>query len=256
MRILICDDERPARGELTFLLRQLAPEADLTEARSGREALALLAETPVDVAFVDVQMPGMSGLALAAAIMALPAGAPLVVFATAFDAHAVRAFEMSALDYLVKPISDERLARTMARIKQALAERAARQRWQTSLAHYLDGQRPADDRRLWAERDNGNLRLVPLTEVAYIEAQDKVLTLHTTSGEPLRLRATMRRLEESLADAGIIRVHKSFLVNVDCVAEIVPQFSGTALLRLSAPPTTEIPLSRQYGKLLRDRFGP
>ena len=114
MHVLIVDDELPARSELRYALETLAPEATISEATGGAEALGLVERKPVDVVFLDINMPGLDGLEVAATIMDGPEP-PLVVFATAYDEHALHAFELHALDYVVKPFDERRLARTVKR---------------------------------------------------------------------------------------------------------------------------------------------
>lgn len=254
MKILIVDDERPARGELTFMLSQIEASAEVTEARNGTEALAHVARQRPDVVFLDIAMPGMSGLAVAAALLDEP-DPPLIVFATAFDAHAVRAFELAALDYVVKPVSEQRLAQTMIRIRAALKGRDLRRQQQESVRSYLQKSLPADAPRLdkvWAERENETAVLVAYADILWVEADNKKTYLQTAQGERLSLRATLKDLEERLAAHQIVRVHKTYLANLNHVAEIVPWFSGTYVLRMDDAAGTEIPLSRQFAKVIRD----
>ena len=254
MKILIVDDERPARGELRFMLGQIEASADVDEARNGEEALAHVARDHPDVVFLDIAMPGMSGLAVAAALLDDP-DPPLIVFATAFDVHAVRAFELAALDYVVKPVAEQRLAQTMIRIRAALKGRDLRRQQQESVRSYLQKSLPADAPRLdkvWAERENETAVLVAYADILWVEADNKKTYLQTAQGERLSLRATLKELEERLAAHQIVRVHKTYLANLNHVAEIVPWFSGAYVLRMDNATGTEIPLSRQFAKVIRD----
>jgi two-component system, LytTR family, response regulator LytT len=254
MKILIVDDERPARGELRFMLGQIEASADVDEARNGEEALAHVARHRPDVVFLDIAMPGMSGLAVAAALLDDP-DPPLIVFATAFDVHAVRAFELAALDYVVKPVAEQRLAQTMIRIRAALKGRDLRRQQQESVRSYLQKSLPADAPRLdkvWAERENETAVLVTYADILWVEADNKKTYLQTAQGERLSLRATLKELEERLAAHQIVRVHKTYLANLNHVAEIVPWFSGAYVLRMDDAAGTEIPLSRQFAKVIRD----
>ena len=119
MRILIADDETPARDELGYILRTLVPEATFYEAADGEEALDLIEREPIDVAFLDIHMPGLDGLEVAAIIMDGPEP-PLIVFATAYDEHVLQALELATFDYVMKPFNERRLAQTVKRIRQAL----------------------------------------------------------------------------------------------------------------------------------------
>ena len=254
MKILIVDDERPARGELRFMLGQIEASADVDEARNGEEALAHVARDHPDVVFLDIAMPGMSGLAVAAALLDDP-DPPLIVFATAFDVHAVRAFELAALDYVVKPVAEQRLAQTMIRIRAALKGRDLRRQQQESVRSYLQKSLPADAPRLdkvWAERENETAVLVAYADILWVEADNKKTYLQTAQGERLSLRATLKELEERLAAHQIVRVHKTYLANLNHVAEIVPWFSGAYVLRMDDAAGTEITLSRQFAKVIRE----
>jgi DNA-binding LytR/AlgR family response regulator len=269
MRILIADDEKPARGELRFMLCQIEGGAEVLEARSGAEVLEILAAQAVDVIFLDIQMPGRSGLAVAAEIVEQPT-APLIVFATAYDVHAVRAFELEALDYIVKPFAEQRLAQTVVRVRQALAERELLAQRREAVRSYVRraaqgtgaegdpagvraaGAAPGGLPRLWAERENGNGVLLDYAAILWVEAEDKRVYVKTAGGERLEVRFTLRELEERLLPHHIVRTHKAFLVNLQHVAEVVPWFSGAYLLRLDDPERSELPLSRQYARVLRE----
>lgn len=255
LHILIADDEKPARGELRFMLEQLASTAVYFEATNGQEALDLVAQEPIDVVFLDINMPGVNGLAAAATICERPQP-PLIVFATAYDAHAVRAFELAALDYVVKPFNEQRLAQTMIRIRQVLAGREPFEARQTAVKKYLAAAAPQTHLdRLWGLRDNDSRVLVPYQNVLWLEAADKKVSMTTRAGEKLLVRHTLKELEERLAPHSFLRVHKGYLVNLNHVAEVIPWFSGTYQIRMADPHATEIPLSRQYAQTLKEKTG-
>lgn len=257
MKILIVDDERPARAELRYILEQLQADATIDEATTGEAALeaydvAASHAAAFDVVILDINMPGMGGLA-AAAELATRVPAPLIVFATAYDSHAVRAFELAALDYVVKPFAEARLAQTMVRVRARLAagDTGARQRTALDAAQRLR----SGVNKLWAERADRTGVLVDFRDVMWIGAEGRQVTVQTVAGEQLALRQTLKELEEMLAGAHILRVHKAYLVNLDHVAEIVPWFSGAFLLRMRDDARTEIPMSRQYAREFKQLFG-
>ncbi len=260
MHILIADDEKPARGELRYMLGQLAATAVYHEATNGQEALDWVANEPIDVVFLDINMPGINGLVAAAAMSERP-DPPLIVFATAYDAHAVRAFELAALDYVVKPFSEQRLAQTMVRIRQALAERGTFLERQNALKGYLETAVTATDptpprlTKLWGSRDNDTRVLVDYAEIAWLEADSKKVYLSTTAGEKLLVRHTLKELESRLEPHNFLRIHKAYLVNLNQIAEVIPWFSGTYQVRLADANRTEIPLSRQYAQTLKQKTG-
>jgi two-component system LytT family response regulator len=255
MRILIVDDEKPARGELRYMLQQIEGSAVLWEARTAAEAWDVLRHEPVDIVFLDIQMPGRSGLSLAAELVELP-NPPLIVFATAYDVHAVRAFELAALDYVVKPFAEPRLAQTIIRVRQALAQRDILAQRRDALRAYMrEAAPPAPSLpRLWAERGNGNGVLLEYAAILWVEAEDKRVYVKTTAGERLEVRSTLRDLEERLLPHHIVRTHKAYLVNLQHVVEVVPWVAaGTYLLRLDDG--SEAPLSRQYARVLKELGG-
>ncbi len=255
MHILIVDDEKPARGELRYLLQQLAATAVYFEASNGQEALELVAREPIDVVFLDINMPGVNGLAAAAAMSEHPTP-PLIVFATAYDAHAVRAFELAALDYVVKPFYEQRLAQTMIRIRQSLAERGQFRERQTALKGYLETAVSAPRlTKLWGQRNNDTRVLVDYQDILWVEADNKKVYLQHKTGEKLLVRYTLKELETRLTNHHFTRIHKAYLVNLNYVAEVIPWFSGTYQVRMADPARTEIPLSRQFAQTLKQETG-
>ncbi|MFQ5614269.1 MAG: LytR/AlgR family response regulator transcription factor [Anaerolineae bacterium] len=255
MHILITDDETPARRELRYILETLAPDATLYEAADGAEALAVVERDPIDVVFLDINMPGLDGLAVAATIMDGPEP-PLIVFATAYDQHALRAFELAALDYVVKPFDERRLGQTVERLRQILAERGQLAQKQAALRDYLWQTAPGGGlTRLWGERKNESRLLVDYRDILWLVAEAKKVYMQTTTGDKLLVRYTLKDLESRLAPHNFARVHKGYLVNLDHVAEVAPWFSGTYTLRIADEAGTEIPMSRRYAAQLKKLTG-
>lgn len=256
MKILIADDERPSRAELRFILEGLLDTAVYHTARNGDEALQILMRETIDVVFLDINMPGMSGLAVAAAIAERPSAVvqtPLVVFATAYDVHAVRAFELAAIDYVVKPFAEDRIAQTMQRVEGILTQRDQLAAKQTALQAYLKEQkRPLHLTKLWGERENESSALVDYKAILWIEAVGKQVHIRTTANETLRVWHTIKELEMRLASHGFVRIHKGYLLNLDHVAEVVKGFSGTYTVIINDNQGSRLPMSRQYGKQLRE----
>ena len=259
MKILITDDEAPARGELTYILEQLAPESILFEAKNGLEAVSFLEENEVDVAFLDINMPGMDGLTAGAAIMEM-ADPPLLVFATAYSDHAIEAFEMAALDYVVKPFDEKRLAKTVKRIQQTLLKQEKVDEQQDAIRAVLSqmigqdvGQRSPNKAlsKLWGERENGNRLLVDFGDILFVEAEQKKVFMAVNQGEKLQIRHTLKDLQERLPADKFVRVHKGYLINLDHMVEVVPWFSGGYLIKMGAS-EIEIPMSRRYAAKLKE----
>ncbi|MRW90582.1 response regulator [Duganella sp. FT80W] len=225
MRILIVDDERPARDKLRHLLSLEPGISDIEEARDGVEALERLASFAPDLLLLDIQMPEVTGLDVAAS---LPSPAPLVVFVTAYDEYAIRAFDANAIDYLLKPYDQIRLQRALQRARERLGQQHA--------ATVL----PAVTQLLVPER-NGT-RIVKVDQIQWIETADNYVILHTADGEPL-IRQTLASLLDKLGPR-FIRCHRRAAVQLDWVTSIVnlDKGDGELLLRGGA----RVPLSRQY----------
>ncbi|HZX26062.1 MAG TPA: response regulator, partial [Telluria sp.] len=202
MRVLIVDDERPARDRLRRLLAQEEDVTYVAEARDGVEALEAVAADPPDVMFLDIQMPEVSGIDVAAS---LPAPAPLVVFATAYDEYAVQAFDANAIDYLLKPYDQARLQRALVRVRDRLATRE-------------EPRAPALAVRQLLVPERGVTRVVKVEQIDWIETADNYVILHLPDGQPL-LRQTLSGLLDKLAPA-FVRCHRRAAVQVARIASV------------------------------------
>ena len=241
MRIVVADDEAPARRKLARFVRESDGAELVGEARTGSEALEIIAATKPDLVFLDVQMPDLDGVAVAETLAA-QARAPRVVFVTAFDRHAVRAFELDALDYLLKPYDRERFDRALARARDALAARATETSAQVAeLIARLRGDEGYAKRLLIPDGDRSFY--VPVREVVRLEADGNDVVVHARRGAHV-LRATLESLEARLDPAQFARVHRSHVVNIDEIGEIRAWFHGDQKLLLRDG--TEVPWSRRY----------
>lgn len=226
------------RSELVYLLGRVAPEFTITEAADAVEALQYLAASPYDVAFVDINLPGLSGLEATKVIAALPSP-PHVVFVTADDSRAVDAFELAAIDYVVKPVSQSRLARTVERLR-ALREGTA--------------PTGAEAPRRVALEDGERTRLVKVAEIRYVQANGHTVTARIGDGD-LRWKGSLADAAERLEPAGFLRVHRAYLVNPERVVEMEPFFGGSYLLRVDDKARSEVPVSRGYLPAVRKALG-
>jgi DNA-binding LytR/AlgR family response regulator len=255
LHVLIADDEAPARGELVFIIKSLVSEARFYEATNGEQVLSLVEREPIQVVFLDINMPGIDGLTVAATIMEGPEP-PLIVFATAYNEHSVRAFELAALDYVVKPFDERRLAKTVERVRRALNERSMLAEKQTALRGYLAQAAPAGGlHKLWCERSNESRVLVDYKDILWVVAESKDTFVQAVGGDKLRVRSTLKDLETRLSPHHFARVHKGYLVNLDHVAEVAPWFSGAYVIRMADAERTQIPMSRRYAVLLKKLTG-
>jgi DNA-binding LytR/AlgR family response regulator len=231
LRALVVDDEAPAREELAFLLRDDPRVAETTVAGSAGEALRILADRPVDVIFCDIKMPGLDGVELARVVSRF-ADRPQIVFVTAYDDRAVDAFEVQAVDYLMKPVRAGRLAEAVRRAASASATE----------------QVGADEETIPVEL-GGVTRFVRRSQIRFVEAQGDYARLHTARESHL-LRCTLAELEDRWADAGFIRIHRSTLVALGHIDE-VRVLDGRYVVRVG---DVELPVSRRHTRELRERL--
>jgi two-component system LytT family response regulator len=272
IRTLIVDDEPLARRGLELRLREYSDISIVRQCANGREALAAIAEDAPDLMFLDIQMPGMSGLDLVANVP--QESMPMVVFVTAFDRFAINAFEAHALDYLLKPVDDKRLAAAVDRVRaQWQQQQAVAQREQLmallaevkgngeitvdAAAAPAAGSAPAAPRyaRMLPIRSGRETVRLDVTTIDWIDAAGDYMCLHA-DGQTHVLRATMKELEEMLDPAVFQRVHRSTIVNLARVKSLRPHLNGECFLKLQSG--QEVKLSRSFRdkvEMLLDRSG-
>jgi len=243
MRLLIADDEAPARDKLRRWFSEHADIELLADAADGLQAAELIEAARPDVAYLDIQMPGLSGLEVAAQLE--PANAPLIVFVTAYDEHAVKAFDLSAVDYLLKPYDKDRLSRSLSRIRERLSGAA-----RTTAIHTARSQTGISDRLLVPRGER--LQLIESMTIHWLEASDNYVHVHTASQSYL-LRRTLQDLLTQLGEARFVRIHKSSAVNVAEIQSLTPLFKGDYELQLRGGKTLR--LSRRYRDELFSRMG-
>jgi two-component system LytT family response regulator len=236
IRALVADDEWAARAKLATWLAEQGDFEVVAQPEDGLAAANALAGDAIDVAFLDIQMPGLSGLELAAQLD--PSTAPLLVFVTAFDEHAIKAFELNAIDYLLKPYDRDRLLQTLTRIRARCADRSARAQ-AVALARVQTG----SSGRLLVPDRHGSLRLIDSASIDWLEADDNHVHVHAGPRVYL-LRRTLQDLIEQLGDRRFARIHKSAAVNVAAVASLSPLFKGDHEVQLRTGQTLR--LSRRY----------
>jgi DNA-binding LytR/AlgR family response regulator len=239
---LIVDDEPPARAELRYHLEQHADVQVVGEAANAREAERLLTALSYDVVFLDIQMPGLSGLDLAARLKSLKeAGQPVphVVFVTAHDRYAVAAFDVPAVDYLLKPVDKDRLSATLDRLRGRNAVAPAVPPTPPPFLAGIDGERTIP---------------IPLDAVALLRAEGDTVIVETTDGRRFPVRGTLTGLERTLPADRFFRCHRSYIVNLYQVLEIVPFFNGTWLLKVRGG-SEDVPVSRSQARRLRQLMG-
>jgi two-component system, LytTR family, response regulator LytT len=243
MNILIVEDEQHSREELEYQLAQLEPNANIQSSENAMNAWERLeaadGDEAFDLIFLDIQMPGMNGLELAARVARLTSP-PRIVFATANPEHAITAFDLEGIDYLLKPYRSARLAQTLERVRKLMLEPKAN----TNQSIQLE--------KIWAARGEVGVLLSP-NDILFCQADGATVTARTIERETLPLRFSLQDLETRFPNGPFARVHKSFLVNLEHVRQVEPFFSGSYRLLLSDE-SSRVPLSRQYAKVLRKRL--
>jgi two-component system LytT family response regulator len=238
MRILIVDDERPARDRLRRLLAQETGIDAIAEARDALDAMQQIAAFAPDALFLDIQMPEVSGLELAAS---LPAPAPLIVFATAFDQYALKAFDANAIDYLLKPYDQARLQRALARLRERFQARAAQ-----ALPPFA-GQQAL---RQLLVNERGVTRVIQVERIGWIETADNYVVLHT-AGQQRLLRQTLAGLLDKLGP-GFMRCHRRAAVQLEWIERVEALDKGDCELVLRDG--ARVPCSRQFRAALMERL--
>ena len=248
--ILVADDEAPARQRILDLLRRDSDSASIIEAADGLSVVQIIQNRRPDLVFLDVQMPELTGLEVIAEVG--PEQMPLTVFVTAYDEHAIRAFEANALDYLLKPFSDERFQATMARVSNRVDERTVREFGRRILGMVSGaplGDPPLD--RL-VVKSGGSTRFVRVADIDWIEAAGVYANLHI-GGKELLYRAALSDLSERLDPARFIRVHRSAIVNIESILRLELISHGEYAVFLRDGSTSRI--SRTYRRQLEKRLG-
>lgn len=233
LRVLVVDDEAPVREELDYLLGRDPRVAAVRTASSAADALKLLDAEPADALFLDIRMPGLGGLDLARMLSRLRVP-PRIVFVTAHDEHALEAFDLCAVDYLLKPMRQERLAEAVRRIDDSLGATTTSE---------------VEPDETIAVELGGVTRFVPRSEVRYVESQGDYARLYTASQSHL-VRVPLTTLEERWAAAGFVRIHRSHLVALRHIDEIRSE-SGRCTVRLG---DDVLQVSRRHTRELRDRL--
>ena len=254
IRTVIIDDERPARNELCFLLEQLDDTEVIGQASNGVDAMELIRKHTPDLVFLDIQMPGRTGFEVARELLVRDVDTH-VVFVTAFDQYAIDAFEVNAVDYLLKPVEPTRLAQSIDRVRQRMtADR--------EVPSGVDDQQlervlqQVSQRRTRRERIAikvaERFQLIPSGDIIYASLVDDVITVVAGGLTGTSNFRTLDELQSHLDPEVFWRVHRSHLVNINKVKEIVPWFSRNYILKMKDAKGTEIPVSRAQTKRLRE----
>lgn len=253
LRVLVVDDERLAREELCFLLGQAGGIEVAGQASDGVGALRLSGELKPDVVFLDVQMPGLTGFEVARRLLLLDSP-PQLVFVTAFDQYAVDAFSVNAVDYVLKPVDADRLEQTLERVRQRRPNQAAPLPLSPAdLERVIEAVQARQGRRdQLAIKVGERFILVQADEVVHASLIDETIVVATQTVSGFSNYRTLEELQTRLDPAVFWRVHRSHLVNITKIKEIVPWFSRNYLLKMKDAKSTEIPVSRSQTRRLRE----
>jgi len=261
LKALIIDDEPLARQELQYLLERAGGVEVLAQGTNGIEAVELIRTHRPDVVFLDVQMPGLDGFAVLKKLLDRKVHMPQVVFATAYNQYAVKAFEVNAIDYLLKPFDRKRVMQTIEKAQGRLAASASAEPHETgakldALLKLVEEQaQPAKQHSgKVVVRAQNRLLLVAQKEICFATIDDGTITVVTPTVEGHSNCRTLEELQEQLDPEDFWRVHRSYVVNIQHIREVVPWFKSSYQLRMDDPKKTEIPVSRAQTKRLRELF--
>jgi len=247
---VLVDDEKLASDELAYLLKEFADVEVIATAANGLEAVKLIADLEPDLVFLDVQMPGLDGMGVIEKLRAQGVPLPYFVMATAYDQYAVEAFRLQALDYLLKPVEKDRLAVAVERARKGIAERA---KAASAAAGSLDAlpAKPSLQRSKLLVKSNHRNFIVDAQEVVYATIDDGLITVVAANLEGQSNYRTIEELQSNLDPDMFWRVHRSYLVNIHRIKEVIPWFKSSFQLRMDDKKQTEIPVSRVQTKRLR-----
>jgi two-component system response regulator LytT len=259
LSVVIVDDEQLARDELAYLLRSVDDVDVIAQGKNGVEAVNLIRELSPDVVFLDVQMPGLDGFGVLKKLLDkkthVPAEKmPKIIFATAFDQYAVKAFEVNAVDYLLKPFDKKRVAQAVEKARKKIEPIDEETDKFETLVRMLEQQKQPQQASKLLLKAAGRLFLVDQKDICYASIEDGVISVVAAHLEGQSNCRTLEELLESLDPNMFWRAHRSYLVNINRIKEVVPWFKSSYQIRMDDKKQTEIPVSRAQTKRLRELF--
>jgi len=258
LSVVIVDDEQLARDELAYLLKNVEEVNIVAQGKNGLEAINLIREHNPDLVFLDVQMPGLDGFGVIKKLLDRKVPLPKIVFATAFDQYAVKAFEVNAVDYILKPFDKKRVALSIEKARKKIEAGAGPEEKFETLVRMLESRKPptAKTAKILIKAA-GRLFLTDPKDICYATIEDGVITVATSGHAGMEGQSNCRTLEELFdnLDPNLFwRAHRSFLVNINHIREVVPWFKSSYQLRMDDKKQTEIPVSRAQTRRLRELF--
>jgi two-component system response regulator LytT len=256
MNTVIVDDERPARDELAFLLKGFPEVNVIAQGKNGLEALTLIKEHNPDLVFLDVQMPGLDGFGVIKKLFERKQRLPQIVFATAFDNYAIQAFDVNAVDYVLKPFDKARIAKAIQRAKKMIeAQTSPVERLEILMGQLALPQPVAPKSGQAAKllvKSQQRMFLVDAADLIYASIQDGTITIFTKDFEGVSNYRTIEELAAAVDSDKFWRAHRSYLVNINHIKEVVPWFKSSYMLKMNDKRASEIPVSRAQTKRLRE----
>ena len=252
---LIVDDEKPARDELAYLLKGFPEINVIAQGKNGVEAVSLIKEHAPDLVFLDVQMPGLDGFGVLKKLVERKMRVPHVVFATAFDHYAVQAFDVNAVDYVLKPFDKARISKAISRARKAMETQIPAAERLEQLVLQLGAGKPASTTPVKVlVKSQQRLLLVDADDLIWASVEDGAITVMAKDAEGSSNYRTLEELNAALDSDSFWRPHRSFLVNIHHIKEVVPWFKSSYMLKMNDKKQTEVPVSRAQTKRLRELF--
>lgn len=253
---IIVDDEKPAREELAFLLKGFSEINLIGQGKNGIEAVSLIKEHSPDLVFLDVQMPGLDGFGVLKKLVERKLKVPHVVFATAFDHYAVQAFDVNAVDYVLKPFDKARIAKAIQRARREIESQVSPTERLEQLVSQLgaNASKPAAAPAKIMIKSQQRMLLVDSEDLVFASIEDGLITVMSKEVEGSSNYRTLEELHAALDSDSFWRPHRSYLVNIHHIKEVVPWFKSSFMIKMDDKKQTEIPVSRQQTKRLRELF--
>jgi two-component system, LytTR family, response regulator LytT len=252
---IVIDDEKPARDELTYLLKGFPEINVIGEGKNGVEAVALIKEHSPDLVFLDVQMPGLDGFGVLKKLVERKMKVPHVVFATAFDHYAVQAFDVNAVDYVLKPFDKARISKAIQRARREIEAHTSPTERLEQLVNQLGAGKQASTQPVkLLVKSQQRLLLVDGEDLIFASIEDGLISVSAREAEGTSNYRTLEELNATLDSESFWRPHRSYLVNIHHIKEVVPWFKSSYMLKMNDKKSTEIPVSRAQTKRLRELF--
>ena len=252
---IIVDDEKPARDELAFLLKGFPEILLIGQGKNGVEAVALIKEHAPDLVFLDVKMPGLDGFGVLKKLVERKMKIPHVVFATAFDQYAVQAFDVNAVDYVLKPFDKARIAKAIARARKMIETQTSATDRLEQLVSQLGAakQNSAPPVKLLVKSQQ-RLLLVDGEDMVFATIQEGEVSVMSRQAEGISNYRTLEELSDALDSESFWKPHRSYLVNIHHIKEVLPWFNSTFMLKMNDKKQTQIPVGRSQIKRMRELF--